>query len=111
MKQTTKRIRPAFEPTAKVRVVPKNRRMVMAPESREPRNIKVRTNIHLDLDVINFFKARAEKRGALPYQTQINAELRKIIEGRYSEDVNVEKLARNEKLIQALAERLRGVLA
>ena len=110
MKKTTKKAAPAFQPTAKVRVVPKNKRMEMAPDAREPHNIKVRTNIHLDLDVLNFFKSRAGAPGALPYQTQINAELRKIMEGRYSEDVDVAKLAGNEKLIQALAERLRSVL-
>ena len=110
MKKTTKRVDPAFHPTSKVRVVPKNRRTEMAPEARQSHNIKVRTNIHLDLDVINFFKERAKHPGALPYQTQINAELRKVMEGRQADDVDINKLVRNERLIAALAERLRQLV-
>ena len=83
----------------------------MAPDAREPHNIKVRTNIHLDLDVINFFKTRAKEPGALPYQTQINAELRKIIEGEKNDlSIDINKLLRDEKLITALAERIRTLV-
>lgn len=110
MKKTTKRISPAFQPTSKVRVLPKNRRIQMAPEARLPHNIKVRTNIHLDLDVIEFFKERAKAPGALPYQTQINAELRKIIEGRQSQDLDIDRFIRNERLIAAIAERVREIV-
>ena len=58
----------------------------MPPEAREPRNIKVRTNIHFDLDILNYFKERASLPGAPPYQTQINAELRKIMERDQGQD-------------------------
>src|SRR5262245_38546108 len=78
MKKTTER-RP-FRPTSQARMVPKNRRTEMPVESREQRNIKVRTNIHLDPEVVNFFKKRAVAPGAAPYQTQINASLREIVE-------------------------------
>ena len=41
---------------------------------------KVRITIALDEDIIEHFKAEAEQPGALPYQTQINQVLRKVIE-------------------------------
>ena len=37
---------------------------------------KVKISLYLDLDILNYFKKRAEKPNAAPYQTQINAELR-----------------------------------
>ena len=82
----------------------------MAPEARQPHNIKVRTNIHLDLDVITFFKERARTPGALPYQTQINAELRKVMEGGRSDDVDINRLLRNERLLAAIAKRVRELV-
>ena len=82
----------------------------MDPEARKPHNIKVRTNIHLDLDVISFFKKRAKAPGALPYQTQINAELRRVMEERRSDDVDINKLLQNETLIAALAKRVRELV-
>jgi uncharacterized protein (DUF4415 family) len=83
MRKTTER--KLFQPTEQAQVVPKNRRTVMPPESRAVRNIKVRTNIHLDLDLIHFFKQRANAPGAAPYQTQINAALREFVESAVAE--------------------------
>jgi uncharacterized protein (DUF4415 family) len=64
----------------KARLVPKHLRHEVAPDAMEPRNIKVRVSIYLDLDVLDFFKALAKDAGALPYQTQINAALRGLVE-------------------------------
>lgn len=86
MKKTTRRKARPFQPTAKVRMVPKDQRTEMSPEARDPRSIKVRTNIHLDLDVIHFFKKRASIPGTPPYQTQINSVLREIVESAEAED-------------------------
>ena len=110
MRKTTKKLDAAFQPTSRVRVIPKNRRTEMAPEARQPHNIKVRTNIHLDLDVIHFFKERAKAPGALPYQTQINAELRRVMTERRPDDIDINKLVRDEKLIKALARRVRELV-
>ena len=110
MKTTTKKVDAAFQPTSRVRVVPRNRRTRLSPEARQPQNIKVRTNIHLDLDVINFFKERAKAPGALPYQTQINAELRRIMGEPQPGEVDINKLVHNEKLIAALAQRIRKLV-
>jgi len=37
--------------------------------------------IFIDLDILNFFRASATKRGKPPYQTQINQALREYMEG------------------------------
>src|SRR5690349_25013274 len=66
----------------------------------EPRNTKVRISILLDLDVLNFFKERASKTGALAYQTQINRILRAHMEGKVSVDANA--LDQADKFIRAV---------
>lgn len=71
----------------------------------EARNTKVRISILVDLDVLNFFKDRAAKPGALAYQTQMNQVLRAEMEGR--ETVNAETLAQDEQFIQAVARQIK----
>ena len=70
----------------------------------EPRNTKVRISILLDLDVLNFFKEKASKTGALAYQTQINQILRQHMEG--EENINANALAQDDKFIRAVAKRV-----
>jgi uncharacterized protein (DUF4415 family) len=55
-------------------------RFDLNPEDAQPRNTKVKVSMYLDLDVLNFFKQRASRANAAPYQTQINSELRRIME-------------------------------
>ncbi len=62
----------------KARVIPKDQRRQFPPEAFDDRNTKVRITIYLDLDVLNHFKARAKD--GQPYKTQINAELRRVME-------------------------------
>jgi uncharacterized protein (DUF4415 family) len=71
----------------------------------EPRNTKVRISILIDLDVLNFFKERASKAGALAYQTQINQILRTYMEGK--EPVDAAALAKDDRFIRAVAERVK----
>ena len=66
--------------SSRARLIPKDQRHQVPPEAMEPKNIKVRISTYLDLDVLEFFKARASEPGAAPYQTQINAALRGIME-------------------------------
>jgi hypothetical protein len=73
----------------------------------EPRNTKVRISILVDLDVLNFFKQRASKTGALAYQTQINQVLRAEMEGKELTDAN--KLAQDDRFIRAVAKRVKQV--
>lgn len=70
----------------------------------EPRNTKVRISILLDLDVLNFFKDKASKAGALAYQTQINQILRAYIEGK---EVDANTLVQNDRFIRAVAKRVK----
>jgi uncharacterized protein (DUF4415 family) len=46
----------------------------------DPKKAKVRISIYLDADVLAWFRARAEEPNAAPYQTQINNELRAMME-------------------------------
>ena len=71
----------------------------------EPRNTKVRISILLDLDVLNFFKDKASKAGALAYQTQINQILRAHMEGKGP--VDADTLAQDDRFIRAVAKRVR----
>jgi uncharacterized protein (DUF4415 family) len=53
---------------------------VAKPEDMLPSNIKVQVSLRIDLDILEHFKKRAELPNAAPYQTQINAELRRLME-------------------------------
>jgi hypothetical protein len=64
---------------------------------------KVRVNLWLDGDVVEYFKGRARVPGAAKYQTQINAELRSLIEG---DAGPYAALLKDEKFIAAVAERV-----
>jgi len=71
------KVRERWKLSPKARVIPKDQRHQVPPEAQEPRNIKVKISMYVDLDVLEYFKARA---GEMPYQTQINVELRRIME-------------------------------
>lgn len=75
----------------------------------EPRNTKVRISILVDLDVLNFFKERASKAGALAYQTQINQILRAHVERK--ESVDPRSLAHDDQFIRAVAKRVKQLSA
>jgi len=76
----------------------------------EKMETKIGIYIKLDRDILQFFKKRANKPNAAPYQTQINNALRAFVErtdrgGEFSELLN------NETFIAAVAERLRRKVA
>jgi uncharacterized protein (DUF4415 family) len=71
-------------------------------ESLEPKNIKVRITLYVDLDVLNYFKARAEEPNAAPYQTQINNELRAVMEGKRTK----QRVSLSSKQIEQIADRV-----
>ena len=56
----------------------------------EPKQTKVRISIYLDADVLAYFRARAAQPNAAPYQTQINNELRAIMEPQAPKPVSVQ---------------------
>lgn len=63
---------------------------------------KVRITIALDRDVIEHFKEAAMRRGALPYQTQINQALRQAIKEPPAPSLKSE-LLKDEEFIRSLA--------
>lgn len=78
-----------------------------------PSNTKVQITMKIDLDILKHFKARAEKANAAPYQTQINSELRAIMERDLSgenkeSDLTAERLLENDEFLRKLSEKLRG---
>ena len=73
---------------------------------------KARINIYIDLDVLDHFRKRAAAPNAAPYQTQINAELRKIMEHDLGQenveiDATAKKLLEDDEFLTALSERLK----
>lgn len=109
MKTKTKRVSEAaaLDPK-KFKRLPRGSFLAKGGET-EARNTKVRISILLDLDVLNFFKDKASKAGALAYQTQINQVLRAYIEGKGSLEAN--KLAQDDRFIRAVAKRVKQLSA
>lgn len=66
---------------------------------------KVRVTIYLDADVLDYFKRRAAVPNAAGYQTQINAELRAVMEPGGSAPYDA--LLSDERFIEAVAARVR----
>ena|SRR5215510_5809010 len=65
---------------------------------------KVRINIMLDEDIIEYFKLRAAKPNAAPYQTQINQALRALIGGKRLSAVPLDD--QSEALAERIAEKV-----
>ncbi len=70
-----------------------------------PSGTKVKVSMYLDLDVLNYFKARAAQPNAAPYQTQINNELREVM-GRNQEESYI-ALVNDDRFIAAVAARVK----
>jgi uncharacterized protein (DUF4415 family) len=75
----------------------------MPPPGQLDRHTKERITIFIDLDILNFFRARAATRGKPPYQTQINQALREYMEG--TQPPGKGSLS-DDKFISHLAERV-----
>jgi uncharacterized protein (DUF4415 family) len=72
---------------------------------------KLKVTILLDADVVDFYREQSAKAGNLPYQTQINQELRKAMENAKkpkSEVVTIEMLE-NPQFLAKLASKLKKV--
>jgi uncharacterized protein (DUF4415 family) len=57
----------------------KRRGILPGLQGQEPIDAKLKITIALDEDLVDYFKAEAQKPEALPYQTQINQTLRQAI--------------------------------
>ena len=78
-----------------------------------PREAKIKMTIFIDFNVLQHFKKRAETSNAAPYQTQINQELRAIMERDLANEVEkldevAENLVNNQTFFNAISERLKA---
>ena len=71
---------------------------------------KVKVSMYLDEVVVEYFRERAAPPDAAPYQTQINNELRRIMENDSRETKSIENdILNNEEFLRALKEKLETV--
>jgi uncharacterized protein (DUF4415 family) len=71
---------------------------------------KVKVSMYLDEVVVEYFRARAEAPNAAPYQTQINNELRRVMENDSREVQSIENdILNNEEFLRALKAKLETV--
>ena len=68
------------------------------------RDCKVRVTMYVDGDVLEYFRSRTAQPHAAPYQTQINNELRAVMERDQGDPFS--SLVNDERFINAVAERL-----
>jgi uncharacterized protein (DUF4415 family) len=78
-----------------------------------PREAKIKMTMFIDGDILQHFKKRAETSNAAPYQTQINQELRTIMERDLANETEkldevAEKLVNNQTFLNAISERLKA---
>ncbi len=78
-----------------------------------PREAKIKMTMFIDGDILQHFKKRAETSNAAPYQTQINQELRAIMERDLAMETEqldevAEKLVNNPTFLNAISERLKA---
>lgn len=74
------------------------------------RNCKIKVSMYLDADILEYFRKRAEQPNAAPYQTQINNELRKVMENGSADTAIVERdILNDKKFLKALKKKLEAV--
>ena len=75
------------------------------------RDQKIKISIYLDADVLDFFKEQAAQPNSAPYQTQINNELRNVMEHRrqMQNEVVTTTMLENPEFLADLAEKLKNV--
>ena len=85
-------------------------RFVTKPGDTSLSNCKVKVSMYLDADILEYFRQRAAPPHAAPYQTQINNELRRVMENDSQENRNLENdILNNEEFLRALKEKLATV--
>jgi len=72
---------------------------------------KIKISIYLDADVLDFFKEQSAKPNSAAYQTQINKELRAVMERKRptEDEVVTVTMLENPEFLSTLAERLKKV--
>jgi uncharacterized protein (DUF4415 family) len=83
------------------------RRHLTQPGEVSLADCKVRVTMYLDADVIEHFKERAAQPNAAPYQTQINSELRTVMERKKGgSGAPYASLIEDDRFINAVARRV-----
>lgn len=71
---------------------------------------KTKISLYIDSDILEYFRKRAGAPNAAPYQTQINHELRRIMENDSPDAASIENdILNNEEFLRALMEKLETV--
>jgi len=73
----------------------------------KPHEAKVKISLYIDGDILEYFRKRAAQPRGAAYQTQINNELRRIMENDSHDAASLEKdILNNEEFLRALKEKL-----
>ena len=73
-------------------------------------NCKVKISLYIDGDILQYFRARASSPDSAPYQTQINNELRRIMEADTNGKAKLEpSILDDTEFLRALKEKLETV--
>ncbi len=76
----------------------------------KPSEAKVKISLYIDGDILEYFRKRAESPDAAPYQTQINNELRRIMETDTNGKAKLEpSILDDTEFLRALKEKLEMV--
>ncbi|MCE7984670.1 MAG: hypothetical protein DYG89_26155 [Caldilinea sp. CFX5] len=96
------------EKLKRMRRLPRGAFLAEPGATTDPRRTKIRVTLYLDKDVLYYFKERAAQPNAAPYQTQINQELRTVMERDSAPTPTVDymQLIQNKKFIAAIAEKV-----
>ena len=68
--------------------------------------VKVRVNISLDRDIVDYFKESANSQDAANYETQINHALRSMIDRKTARNIEFMPLVNSDDFIEAVAKRV-----
>jgi uncharacterized protein (DUF4415 family) len=108
--KTTKRIETNKELDARLDKMKRLPRGSFKPKAgaTDLKNIKVKVTMFIDSDVLNYFKTRAKDSNTVPYQIQINDELRRIMESETEGGLNktARELLEDENFISELKKKL-----
>lgn len=98
------------EKLKRMRRLPRGTFLAEPGATTDPRRTKIRVTLYLDKDVLYYFKERAAQPNAAPYQTQINQELRAVMErdAPSAPVVDYMQLIQNKKFIAAIAEKVQA---
>jgi uncharacterized protein (DUF4415 family) len=83
---------------------------VAKSEDRDPRNSRVGTTVHIDLDTLNYLKEQAALPGAPTMEEQINRVLREFME-QSKATAEAARLLNDASFIAAVAERVKDHLS